>query len=80
MCAVHWVGTTVLTALLFVPLLTELGSNHNRHYYKHGAPSGAVLWGPCPIPMETTSNLIPGSSLCPTQSGLGKAPSGAPCL
>jgi hypothetical protein len=56
MCALHWVVTTVLTAFLFVPLLTELGSNHNGHHYKHGAPNGAVLWGPCPIPAETARN------------------------
>ena len=44
MCAVHRAATTVLTASRFVPLLTELGSHHAGHYYKHGAPNGAVLW------------------------------------
>ena len=56
MCAVRWVVTTGLTAFLFVPLLMELGSDHNGHYYKHAAPNGAVLWGPCPIPLETAAN------------------------
>ncbi len=62
MGAVHWVVGTVLTAFLFLPLLTELGSNPNSHDYKRGAPNGAVPWGPCPIPLETAKNVNGASS------------------
>ena len=87
MCAVHGVFTTGLTAFLFMPLLTELGSNHNRHDYKHGAPNGAVLWGPCPVPLETATNwnslhfIVNAHRFCgPPPPGLREAKAADPSL
>jgi len=42
MSRVERVATTGLVALVFMPLLTELGSTENGVGYRHGAPNGAV--------------------------------------
>ena len=59
------VATTVLVALISMPLLTELGWSKGGLSYRHGAPNGAVTTRLNRIPLETPENLAPpGLSLC----------------
>ena len=53
MSVVQCAVTTVLVAVISMPLLTELVSSENGFCYKHGAPNGAV---PRPAPHSTENN------------------------
>jgi hypothetical protein len=56
MFKVHCMATTVLAALLTMPLLAELDSSEVGFCYRHGAPSGALFPSQYPIPPQTAKN------------------------
>jgi hypothetical protein len=58
MVRVEGVATQEFTALVSMPLLTELVSAKDGFCYRHGAPNGAV---PKPNSAESSEEPIPGT-------------------